>query len=484
MASTIAAVTTSGGGVVTTADASGDLNLLAGTTTVVALTTAGAAVSGTLGVTGVATLGNGAILGTPASGTVTNLTGTASININGTVGATTPAAGSFTTLAASDNLTFFKTTGNITQTLKSPAAGSTTLDLLEANAALYGGRFRYNGTDVQISTLNNNTEYVALTLTRTTGAVTANYGLAVTGTISATGNTTVGFTGGTALLTGVATSNGFISHFMQNDSTGNAAVTRFSLGNNTSTGAAQFLVYGGNHATLPNVVDLNNANNAALRLLANNAVVAQVNPTGLAVTGTLSSTGAVTISPTNGAAIATYVATNTGGSLYVGLDDSTGASFSGVAYASLLWRNQNKPLIVGVNNTTIANFSSTGLAVTGALSSTGTGEIQSYLRVGTSVPTTGLSAGDIALPNNRAVRGTSSAGSSSSQLVWVDANNVQHAGDGNANVGIAVPSIPAATFAANNINYAGAIAVDATNTTRLVFYAANGTRYYLTGTAF
>jgi hypothetical protein len=40
------------------------------------------------------------VLGTPASGTVTNLTGTASININGTVGATTPAAGNFTTLGA------------------------------------------------------------------------------------------------------------------------------------------------------------------------------------------------------------------------------------------------------------------------------------------------------------------------------------------------------------------------------------------------
>ena len=37
-------------------------------------------------------------LGTPASGVVTNLTGTASININGTVGATTPSTGNFTTL--------------------------------------------------------------------------------------------------------------------------------------------------------------------------------------------------------------------------------------------------------------------------------------------------------------------------------------------------------------------------------------------------
>src|SRR3990167_6726222 len=47
---------------------------------------------------------NGA-LGTPSSGTVTNLTGTASININGTVGATTPAAGSFTTIGATGIVT-------------------------------------------------------------------------------------------------------------------------------------------------------------------------------------------------------------------------------------------------------------------------------------------------------------------------------------------------------------------------------------------
>lgn len=43
---------------------------------------------------------NGGALGTPSSGTVTNLTGTASININGTVGGTTPAAGTFTTATA------------------------------------------------------------------------------------------------------------------------------------------------------------------------------------------------------------------------------------------------------------------------------------------------------------------------------------------------------------------------------------------------
>jgi trimeric autotransporter adhesin len=45
-------------------------------------------------------------LGTPASGVVTNLTGTASININGTVGATTPATGAFTTVSATGVATF------------------------------------------------------------------------------------------------------------------------------------------------------------------------------------------------------------------------------------------------------------------------------------------------------------------------------------------------------------------------------------------
>jgi hypothetical protein len=64
---------------------------------------------------------NGA-LGTPSSGTVTNLTGTASININGTVGATTPTTGSFTTLAASSTVSG---TGFTTYFASPPALGTT-----------------------------------------------------------------------------------------------------------------------------------------------------------------------------------------------------------------------------------------------------------------------------------------------------------------------------------------------------------------------
>lgn len=56
MTSTIAAITTGGGGVVTTADASGNLSLLSGATTILAMTATGVAVTGTLSATGGVTL--------------------------------------------------------------------------------------------------------------------------------------------------------------------------------------------------------------------------------------------------------------------------------------------------------------------------------------------------------------------------------------------------------------------------------------------
>ena len=74
MASTIAAITTGTGGVVTTADSSGNLSLLSGATTVVAVTSTGVAVTGTLSSSGATTLANGAVLGTPASGNLSNCT--------------------------------------------------------------------------------------------------------------------------------------------------------------------------------------------------------------------------------------------------------------------------------------------------------------------------------------------------------------------------------------------------------------------------
>ena len=74
MASTIAAITTGVGGVVTTADASGNLSLLSGPTTVAAITSTGVAVTGTLS----------------ASGAVSGTTGTFSGAVTSTDSLNTP----------------------------------------------------------------------------------------------------------------------------------------------------------------------------------------------------------------------------------------------------------------------------------------------------------------------------------------------------------------------------------------------------------
>lgn len=93
-----------------TVNAQGQLTL-AGNTTVTpavgSITGLGSGVATALAVNtgsaGAFVLFDGA-LGTPTSGTVTNLTGTASININGTVGATTPTTGAFTTVTATTGI--------------------------------------------------------------------------------------------------------------------------------------------------------------------------------------------------------------------------------------------------------------------------------------------------------------------------------------------------------------------------------------------
>ncbi len=72
MASTIAAVTTGGGGVITTADSSGNLSLLSGVNTVVAVTSAGVAVTGTLSATGAVSGTTGTFTSGVAATSLTN----------------------------------------------------------------------------------------------------------------------------------------------------------------------------------------------------------------------------------------------------------------------------------------------------------------------------------------------------------------------------------------------------------------------------
>lgn len=77
---------------------------------------------------------------------------------------------------------------------------------------------------------------------------------------------------------------------IRNTSTGTSAVATLQLGNNGSASAAYLQVYGGSHATLPAIVDLNNRNNAAVRILSNNALVGSFTSTGLDVTGRVGAT--------------------------------------------------------------------------------------------------------------------------------------------------------------------------------------------------
>ena len=95
MTSTIAAITTGGGGVVTTADASGNLSLLSGATTILAATATGVAVTGTLSATGGVTLttplpvasgGTGVATFTDAGVLIGNGTGAVQVTTAGTSG--------------------------------------------------------------------------------------------------------------------------------------------------------------------------------------------------------------------------------------------------------------------------------------------------------------------------------------------------------------------------------------------------------------
>lgn len=108
-------------------------------------------------------------LGTPSSGTVTNLTGTASININGTVGATTPTTGVFTTATVNTGLlpdandgAYLGQAGTAFSDLFLAEggvinwdSGDVTLTQTGNVLALAGGRFDYVTTAGGVSALGN-----------------------------------------------------------------------------------------------------------------------------------------------------------------------------------------------------------------------------------------------------------------------------------------------------------------------------------------
>ena len=176
-------LTTSGGpvtgsGVITFA---GTLAVANGGTGVTALGTGVVAALGVNVGTAGAPVVNGGALGTPSSGTVTNLTGTASININGTVGATTPTTGAFTTLAASSTVSG---TGFTNYFASPPALGTTAPAEVKATVGWAANTALTDAATVAWDTLNQVATFTFVSTNRTFGAPTnlrngAFYALAV-----------------------------------------------------------------------------------------------------------------------------------------------------------------------------------------------------------------------------------------------------------------------------------------------------------------
>jgi hypothetical protein len=277
----------------------------------------GLSVAGTLGVTGVATLGNGAILGTPASGTVTNLTGTASININGTVGATTAAAGSFTTLFASQDI---RTTGSGNALTWFKDSTPTKAWGMGSN----GWAGLSSGDGSWLLGLYNGSSWAKVLEASSAGA-------AITGALSAT----------TQISSGATSSN---------------------IGLQVNAGARIMLDGGGD-----TWIDQLTANE--VRVIAGGAAITTTSSTGLAVTGKLSSTAASNIftfvNSTAGSAtnkISFGVTTNEYS--FINYSDTTG--YLSIGQPS----GRSYGVNIQTNGANVGVFSAAGLAVTGLISAT------------------------------------------------------------------------------------------------------------------
>ena len=139
MTSTISALTTGGGGIVMSGDSSGNLSLLSGATTVVAVTSTGASVTGTLAVSGGVTLTT--TLPVLQGGTgVTTKTGTGNVVLS----ASPTITGTGSILASSIG-------GNVTQSniVTSGPAGSTSAGVFTdtgASLSLVAGTYLINTT--------------------------------------------------------------------------------------------------------------------------------------------------------------------------------------------------------------------------------------------------------------------------------------------------------------------------------------------------
>jgi hypothetical protein len=317
-------------------------------------------------------------LGTPSSGTVTNLTGTASININGTVGATTPTTGAFTTLAASSTVSG---AGFTTYLASPPAIGGTaaaagTFTQLTVNGASVNTSISPTGTGtVTISpagalTINptaastiNNTSIGATT--RSTGAFTtlgANGAVTVQTTTNNQSYTTTG-AGTITISSGTA---GAIDNMNIGATT--AGTGRFTTVTSTvATGTAPFIV-----ASTTQVANLNAAT----------AGTATNQSGGTVAATTISASGVITSTLSTGTAPFTVTSTTPVTNLSIGGNAAT------VGYQPSRTDATAYPILWGTGTSTTSTYSCAAVTIQ---SSTGTVNATTFSGAGTGLTGTAAS---------------------------------------------------------------------------------------------
>jgi hypothetical protein len=280
-------------------------------------------------------------LGTPSSGTVTNLTGTASININGTVGATTPTTGVFTGLTVNDNTTL----------------GSSNTDTVVFNARV--------ASDLNPSA--DNTYDLGVT-----GHEWRNLNIDGTANIDSLVADTADINGGTIDGTAIGATTPSTGAF-----TTCRAGTSFYMGSVNDGSTGQIAVVAG---------DTYFDYDGSLRfraLDAGTATILTLGTAGAAVTGTLSASGGISSSFAGAEVFKSTSSGFTNSTRTIAFTTAAGTDtvnfgVAGSTYSSLgISANDGyiyspTPFSFSIGGSLVTRTSSTGLAVTGALSSTGT----------------------------------------------------------------------------------------------------------------
>jgi len=286
--------------------------------------------------------------------------------LNGTVGATTPTTGAFTTLSATGtaatNTTFLSATGTTTG-FNRERIFNTGGDLRfgidsSVGAEALAGSAAYSSFIGSFT----NTPFYLVSNSAIVGTVSST-GLAVTGTLSATGRSGVTMSGQTSAI-----SLGQVS----TDPTYGLLSFNGAFAATTLTG-----IWGG--AGSPDMI-IGVPTGGSIYSRVNNSTVTLLNSTGLAVTGAISATGGVSpqlIATESGGLLYAAVqlqATSAGGKVWTIASNATSSPL-GTA-GGLSFRDSS----VG---TTYMNLTTTGLAVTGTLSASGATTISAQLTAST-----------------------------------------------------------------------------------------------------